>query len=72
VQVFCVYFFSGTDAKLAYCSTKAEARNTRESFVQLSYNFEFAPWNYGCPMPCQRTKYLSTLQYYHNTSWTSV
>ena len=44
---------------------------TRAQFRDLTYDFQYGPSKYGCPLPCERRKDQITLQYYHNTSWVS-
>ena len=63
------YFQNST---LKPCLTKEEGHRTRQTFYNLAYDFQEGPWKYGCPLPCERLKFSSTLQYYHNTSWIEV
>ena len=60
------------NSTLEPCLTKEEGHQTRQTFYNLAYDFQSGPWKYGCPLPCERLKFSTTLQYYHNTSWIEV
>ena len=59
------------NSSLKSCQTLEEAKVTRAHFRDLTYDFQYGPSKYGCPLPCERRKDQVTLQYYHNTSWVS-
>ena len=65
-------YFEDENTTMPRCQTFQEANAVRQLYYSLAYAFQEAPWKYNCPLPCQRTKYVSTLQYYHSTSWIEV
>ena len=60
------------NSSLQDCQTLEEAKVTGNHFRNLTYDFQYGPSKFGCPLPCQRRKDDISLQYYHNTSWVSA